>query len=85
MFVTGGLTSLPGFAERVGAALRSILPVGTPLQIKRAKDPLLDAWRGAAMIAQDRNYTGLTVTRKEYEEYGGDYIKEHGLGNLFLK
>lgn len=35
------------------------------------------------MIAKESGYRQYAVTRKEYEEYGGEYIKEHGLGNVF--
>ena len=83
IFVTGGFSSLPGFSNRIFTSLRSILPVGASFQVKRAENPLLDAWRGAAMIAKQSGYKRYAVTRKEYEEYGGEYIKEHGLGNIF--
>ncbi|CDS05618.1 hypothetical protein LRAMOSA08146 [Lichtheimia ramosa] len=83
IFVTGGFSSLPGFSNRIFTSLRAILPVGTSFQVKRAENPLLDAWKGAAMIAKESGYRQYAVTRKEYEEYGGEYIKEHGLGNVF--
>jgi actin-related protein 5 len=45
----------------------------------------LDAWRGASMFAQDESKQQYFVTRKDYEEYGSDYMKEHGLGNIIQK
>lgn len=55
------------------------------MTVKRAKDPLLDAWRGAAMFGRDDTKKQYFVTREEYDEYGSDYIKEHGLGNIIQK
>ncbi|KAI8143640.1 hypothetical protein BJV82DRAFT_668679 [Fennellomyces sp. T-0311] len=83
IFVTGGFSSLPGFSSRISSSLQSLLPVGTIFSVKRAENPLLDAWRGAAMIAQNAAYHQYAVTKKEYEEFGGEYIKAHGLGNVF--
>lgn len=34
------------------------------------------------MFGQDNTNKQYFVTRKEYEEYGSDYLKEHGLGNI---
>ncbi|KAI9317058.1 hypothetical protein BX666DRAFT_1857734 [Dichotomocladium elegans] len=83
IFITGGFSSLPGLSNRISTSLRSILPVGTTFEVKRAKDPLLDAWKGAALFARNKDYGKYAVSRQEYEEYGGEYIKEHGLGNVF--
>ncbi|PHZ16032.1 actin-like ATPase domain-containing protein [Rhizopus microsporus ATCC 52813] len=82
IFLTGGYSQVPGLSDRIHASLQSIYPVNTNITVKRAKDPLLDAWRGAAMFGQDNTNKQYFVTRKEYEEYGSDYLKEHGLGNI---
>lgn len=34
------------------------------------------------MFGQDGLNEKYFVTRKEYEEYGSDYLKEHHLGNI---
>jgi actin-related protein 5 len=81
--LTGGFTSLPGLAERLLDNIRSIYPVGANVQVRSAKDPLLDAWKGAAKFALTSALKQYSVTRKEYQEYGGEYIKEHSLGNVF--
>ncbi|ORE13530.1 actin-like ATPase domain-containing protein [Rhizopus microsporus] len=82
IFLTGGYSQVPGLSDRIHASLQSIYPVNTNITVKRAKNPLLDAWRGAAMFGQDNTNKQYFVTRKEYEEYGSDYLKEHGLGNI---
>ncbi|KAG0349774.1 Nuclear actin-protein involved in chromatin remodeling [Podila minutissima] len=83
--VTGGMGQIPGLVDRLDFSIRSILPA-TPhksYHVRRAQDCLLDAWRGAAMFGRDSERLGkISVTRQEYDEYGGSYIKEHGLGNV---
>lgn len=85
IFLTGGFSQLPGLSDRIQTSLQSIYPVNTKIKVKRANDPVLDAWKGAAMFAQDKSKQQYFVTRKEYEEYGADYMKEHGLGNIIQK
>lgn len=80
VFVTGGPSLLPGFVERVEAELRLVLPSHAPLAVRRARDPLNDAWRGMALWAASAG-RDLYVLRAEYLEMGADYIKEHGMGN----
>ncbi|KAG1172524.1 hypothetical protein G6F70_006409 [Rhizopus microsporus] len=82
IFLTGGYSQVPGLSDRIHASLQSIYPVNTNITVKRAKNPLLDAWRGAAMFGQDNTNKQYFVTRKEYEEYGSDYLKEHGLAGF---
>ena len=84
IFLTGGYTMFQGFEERLRNELRAVLPAESVLGLRRAKDPLLDAWKGAARWASDRKRSEPAyVTREEYLEKGGDYLKEHDLGNAF--
>ncbi|KAG7665784.1 ARP5 [[Candida] subhashii] len=85
VFVTGGLALLPNFTNRLTNDFRSFLPVGTPLKVRMAKDPLSDAWHGMQKWAGSEDCEKGYVTKAEYEEYGPEYIKEHGLGNVCLR
>ncbi|KAF8938195.1 Nuclear actin-protein involved in chromatin remodeling, partial [Dissophora ornata] len=84
--VTGGMAQIPGLIDRLDNSIRSILPFSPDkrgYEVRAAQDCLLDAWRGAAMVAREKErMQKISVTRQEYEEYGGAYIKEHGLGNV---
>ncbi|KAG0262784.1 Nuclear actin-protein involved in chromatin remodeling [Mortierella polycephala] len=86
ILVTGGMAQIPGLIDRLDHSMRAILPFspGKKLyEVRRAQDCLLDAWRGAAMISRDsERMHKISVTKREYEEYGGAYLKEHGLGNV---
>ena len=48
VFITGGNTLFDGFEERLRRELRAVLPTDAHLGIRRADNPLLDAWKGAA-------------------------------------
>lgn len=85
VFLTGGLCHLPNIQQRITSDLTAVLPVGAPLNVRKAKDCDLDAWRGMRKWANlDDSKLGY-ITRKEYEEMGPEYIKEHNLGNVMLK
>ena len=53
--------------------------------MRTAKDPILDPWHGMYKWANSEDSSDGYVTKEEYEEYGPEYIKEHGLGNACLK
>ena len=75
IFLTGGNTLFSNFDERVRDGLRALLPADSPLTVRRAKDPLLDAWKGAAEWAGTPAWKMAKVSREEYQEKGAEYIK----------
>ncbi|KAG2183609.1 hypothetical protein INT43_006617 [Umbelopsis isabellina] len=83
VFLTGGLSLIPGLAPRVKSMFRENFNVGWDIRVKTASNPLEDAWRGAADFAMNEDFSKLSISKADYEEYGGEYIKEHGLGNVF--
>lgn len=85
VFLTGGLARLKNIRQRVETEFTSFLPVGTPLKVRTARDPLLDTWKGMQKWSTSDECKKSYVSIKEYEEYGPEYIKEHGLGNVCLR
>lgn len=83
IFLTGGSSIFKNFDERLRDGLRMNLPAEAELRIRRAKDPILDAWKGAAKWAGGNAWKSAAVTREEYLEKGADYMKEHDLGNAY--
>ncbi|TGO63162.1 hypothetical protein BOTNAR_0104g00100 [Botryotinia narcissicola] len=83
IFLTGGNTMWQNFDERLREGLRANLEAGTEVKIRRAKDQLLDAWKGAAKWSCGERWKEARVTREEYQEKGGEYLKEHDLGNAY--
>jgi actin-related protein 5 len=78
--VWGGNTLIPNFDVRLRNSLRPILPVSSALNIVRPADQF-DAWRGMAKWSRTDTMGRALITRAEYEEFGADYLKVHGLGN----
>lgn len=78
IFLTGGNTSFLSFEERLARELTATLPSEFELNVRKASDPILDAWRGAAgwwSSTSPSERQMATVTRAEYQEKGADYIK----------
>jgi actin-related protein 5 len=75
VFLTGGNTMFKGFEERLRDELRAVLPAESPLAVRPAKDPIMDAWRGAAKWSCGPEWKAAAVTREEYLEKGGEYLK----------
>ncbi|KAJ5979714.1 Actin-like protein arp5 [Penicillium waksmanii] len=88
VFLTGGNTLFQGFDERLRNELRGVVSLDAELKVRRAKDPVLDAWKGAAQWAgeaqadSNAGFAKSSVSRQEYLEKGSEYIKEHDLGNV---
>lgn len=61
--------------------IRPILPPGTPLSVNTAADPRLDAWRGMAAFSRTEEFAKVSVTKADYDEYGGERIKRWWGGN----
>ncbi|KFA78857.1 hypothetical protein S40288_05305 [Stachybotrys chartarum IBT 40288] len=83
IFLTGGNTLFANFDDRLRAGLRALLPAEAPLAVRRADDPLLDAWKGAAGWSGTPAWKAAKITREEYLEKGSEYIKEHDMGNSY--
>lgn len=84
IFLTGGNTLFQGFEDRLRKELRAVLPADATLRVRKAKDSILDAWRGAAKWSNQADSRHAFVTRAEFHEKGGDYLKDHNLGNAYL-
>ena len=47
-------------------------------------DLLLDSWRGASSWADNHDNRHHFILKSEYQEMGGDYLKEHTTSNVFV-
>lgn len=75
VFLTGGNTLFQGFEDRFRTELRGVLPTDAELFVRRAADPVMDAWKGAAQWASGGDLGRASVSRQEYMEKGSEYIK----------
>ncbi|ETI21366.1 hypothetical protein G647_07712 [Cladophialophora carrionii CBS 160.54] len=84
VFLTGGNTMFTSFEQRLRQELIATVPSDFTVNVRKASDPILDAWKGAASwwsSADQVERQAASVTHAEYMEKGSDYIKEHDLGN----
>ncbi|KAK8845440.1 hypothetical protein IAR55_006153 [Kwoniella newhampshirensis] len=85
IFVTGGAANIPNLIPKLRSVLTPILPFRAPLKIVSSLDggdPRLEAWRGMAEWSVTEEAKGARVTRQEYDEFGGEWLKEHSWGNV---
>lgn len=81
VFLSGGPSQLPGLTPRLHNALRPVLDPDMPINIVRAVDPALDAWKGMAAYAKTGEFDVNGVSKAEYEEWGGERVKRWWGGN----
>ncbi|XP_052581490.1 actin-related protein 5 isoform X1 [Peromyscus californicus insignis] len=85
VFLTGGNVMYPGMKARMEKELLEMRPFQSSFQVQLASNPVLDAWYGARDWALDHlEDGGAWVTRKDYEEKGGEYLKEHCASNTYV-
>lgn len=75
VFLTGGNTLFNHFDDRLREGLRALLPAEAELVVRRAMDPTLDAWKGAAGWVGSPAWKEAQITREDYQEKGAEYIK----------
>uniref|UniRef100_A0A7S1EUS8 Actin-related protein 5 n=1 Tax=Timspurckia oligopyrenoides TaxID=708627 RepID=A0A7S1EUS8_9RHOD len=88
VFLTGGIANSKGMKERVHSELVSMLPIdfGHRLKVSVASHPMWDAWRGGALFAEHGGdvFRNACISKADYEEMGGDYLKEHLASNVYV-
>ncbi|XP_043946314.1 actin-related protein 5 [Protopterus annectens] len=82
VFLTGGNVMYPGMKGRIEKELLEMRPFQSYFKIKMAAIPALDAWYGARDWALEfMNQEEGWITRQDYEEKGGEYLREHKASN----
>jgi actin-related protein 5 len=81
VFITGGPSQLRGLSDRLYSTLRPILSPDTNLRITSAANPVLDAWKGMSHFASSGRLPQVSITRAEYDEWGGERVKRWWGGN----
>ncbi|KAJ9095021.1 hypothetical protein QFC21_005814 [Naganishia friedmannii] len=95
IYVTGGCSLIPNIKARLERDLTSVLPFRAPLNVitdnsiptdwpiaaEWPTDPRLSAWQGMAHWARTEESQNAKVSRAEWEECGGSWLKEHRWSN----
>lgn len=85
IFLTGSCCKFPGLKPRLERELTEIRPFQTTHKVTIAEDPTLDAWFGAQKFTQEHEMEEVSMTREEYQELGGDFLKTHRTSNKFFE
>lgn len=79
IFVTGRHTGYRGFEQRLYSSVRAVQPSNVVVKVKGAQDRRFDAWKGAAKwtVDQAELFKQTAISKKDYEEKGKEWFKEH--------
>lgn len=83
VFLTGGCSSLPGLEARLRRELQEMRPFNSKFNVTSASNASLDAWHGARSFAASDDFPRYSLCRQDYDEQGGDYLKEHIASNIY--
>lgn len=72
-----------GLKERLSRELMEIRPFQSTHKIFTSSNASLDAWYGARVIANSDNFDDYLITKSDYNEKGGEYLKEHQCSNKY--
>ncbi|XP_053380397.1 actin-related protein 5-like [Mercenaria mercenaria] len=84
VFLTGGCANFGQFKRRMERELLQMRPFQSTFNVFTAENPSLDAWLGARQWVTSSGVGDVWITRAEYLEKGGDYLKEHVASNHYL-
>ena len=70
----GGMTTCPGFRERLLSELRPLVPAEYGLNVTLAADPVASAWLGGSQLAISPAFAQVAWSKAEYEEQGSHRI-----------
>lgn len=88
IFITGSSTLFQNFSERIALEVRNMRPFASEFQVVVAKDPSVDAWRGASEFANSQEFRDTGVSIEDYNEFGPSIIsrkKRHFASNLYVE
>ncbi|KAL1139299.1 hypothetical protein AAG570_006285 [Ranatra chinensis] len=85
IYLTGGTSRIPGLKERLTREITALRPFRSHLSIRLSSSPSINAWLAARDLARDsRILEQCLVTKQEYHEKGGEYIKDHSISNPYF-
>jgi hypothetical protein len=65
IYLTGGLSRMPGLRERLERELRALAPCECNVSVTACPDPTSQAWRGACLHARQRPVETWSVSRED--------------------
>lgn len=81
IIVVGGNSQLDGFIQRLQKEIVQLVPDECIVRVARPANPITNTWLGGANLArQESVVNALSVTKQEYEEYGGAWLTRRFAG-----
>ncbi|KAI9053209.1 hypothetical protein LZ554_002176 [Drepanopeziza brunnea f. sp. 'monogermtubi'] len=75
IFVVGGNSNIHGFVTRLQTEIRALAPAECIVRVAKPADPVTSTWQGGANLAKNEEaLRNMSVTKEEYEEYGGAWV-----------
>lgn len=86
VYLCGGNTHYPQFAERIQSEIRAITPYDWPTVQVHSEQSTMDVWRGAREWygSNNCNRKEAFLTREMYDEFGSNRLQQHFLSNIFV-
>ena len=76
IIVLGGSSQFPGLIERLESEIRQRAPDEYVVRIRRSNEPLTTAWCGGSCLSIDPSFPNVSVTKREYDEWGHNIFKQ---------
>ncbi|XP_035829072.1 actin [Aplysia californica] len=76
VFLSGGVTMLPGFAERLQLELTKLAPPGVPVEVHAAPQRYHAAYVGACSVALMPQFEDMSISRGEWKSMGGKAFRK---------
>lgn len=70
IFLSGGTTMLPGFAERIEKEIKALAPKDTKIKVITIPERVHGTWRGGSFVSSLGEFRQSLVSLKEYRECG---------------
>ncbi|XP_017039867.1 actin-related protein 5 [Drosophila ficusphila] len=83
VYLTGGCAQFRGLKERLAKELMEMRPFQSSFAIYESDEPTLSAWLGACVQTKEPNFGQTLTTRKDFQEKGNEFFREHRASNLF--
>jgi len=76
IIVVGGNANISDFIWRLQEEIRALAPTECYVRVARPADPIISTWCGGAELAKDAALLAkISVTKAEYEEFGGAWVQ----------
>lgn len=74
--LAGGTTMLPGFTCRLQKEVQALVPAATEVKIFAPTERKFSAWIGGSILTSLATFPQMSISKKEYEEFGSDIINQ---------